>query len=77
MIVFENLYRAVCKAYTLLNAKIIQFYNNTFIKIVRMVGEEFLKKLNKEIRESRIYMNHIQLNNVELQIVQFLFEHEK
>ena len=42
-----------------------------------MVGEEFLKKLNKEIRESRIYMNHIQLNNLELQIVQFLFEHEK
>lgn len=42
-----------------------------------MVGEEILKKLNKEIRESRIYMNHIQLNNVELQIVQFLFEHEK
>lgn len=43
MIVFENLYRAGCKAYTLLNAKIIQFYNNTFIKIVRMVGEEFKK----------------------------------
>ena len=42
-----------------------------------MVGEEIFKKLNKEIRESRIYMNHIQLNNVELQIVQFLFEHEK
>lgn len=53
MTVYENLRNANCKAYILLNAKIIQFYNITFIKIVRMVGEE-LKKLNKEIRESRI-----------------------